>query len=66
MRRDSVVGSGREIVGFVLHAASNLRGPSIHSFENFVCGASPMAPLLFPNLVLLGFIALWKLRITQA
>ena len=48
--------------GFVLHAAANLRGPSLHAFDNFVYGAPPMAPLLFPNLMVLGIIALWRLR----
>lgn len=55
---ESVVG----LWGFVLHATANLRGPSIHPFENFVYGAPPMAPLLFPNLMILGIIALWQLR----
>jgi hypothetical protein len=50
------------IWGFALHAASNLRGPSLHAFDNFIYGAPPLAPLLFPNLVLLGAIALWRLR----
>lgn len=49
------------IWGFVLHAERNLDGPSIHAFRNFVYGAPPLAPLLFPNLVLLGAIALWQL-----
>ncbi len=48
--------------GFVLHASGNLSGPSIHPFENFIYGAPPMAPLLFPNLMILGIIALWQLR----
>jgi len=48
--------------GFVLHAEGNLRGPSVHAFENFIYGAPPMAPLLFPNLMVLGIIALWQLR----
>src|SRR5215469_13901267 len=48
--------------GFVLHAAGNLRGPSLHAFDNFINGAPPLAPLLFPNLTLLGIMALWKLR----
>jgi len=52
--------------GFVLHAVGNLRGPSIHAFDNFIYGAPPMAPLLFPNLALLGMIALWQLRKLQA
>ena len=41
---------------------ANLRGPSVHAFDNFIYGAPPMAPLLFPNLMLLGIIALWQLR----
>lgn len=48
--------------GFVLHAEGNLRGPSVHAFQNFVNGAPPMAPLLFPNLMVLGVIGLWQLR----
>lgn len=55
---ESVVG----IWGFILHASGNLRGPSIHAFDNFIYGAPPMAPLLFPNLMLLGMIAVWQLR----
>jgi len=51
--------------GFVLHASTNLRGPSIHDFDNFIYGAPPMAPLLFPNLMVLGIIALWQLRVNQ-
>lgn len=53
---EAVVG----IWGFALHALGNLKGPSIHAFENFVYGAPPLAPLLFPNLVMLGLIALWR------
>jgi hypothetical protein len=48
--------------GFVLHAAANLYGPSIHPFANFIYGAPPMAPLLFPNLAILGLISFWHLR----
>lgn len=51
--------------GFLLHAAGNLRGPSVHAFDNFIYGAPPMAPLLFPNLTLLGIIALWKIRASK-
>jgi len=47
--------------GFVLHTAGNLRGPSMHAFDNFIYGAPPFAPLLFPNLTLLGIIGLWKI-----
>jgi hypothetical protein len=49
--------------GFILHAKLNLQGPSIHAFDNFIYGASPMAPLLFPNLMVLGMIAIWRCRI---
>jgi hypothetical protein len=48
--------------GFFLHTSANLAGPSVHGFDNFVYGAPPMAPLLFPNLMVLGVIALWQLR----
>ena len=51
--------------GFVLHAQRNLAGPSIHAFDNFIYGAPPLAPLLFPNLVALGLLALWRLRLVQ-
>ena len=47
--------------GFVLHATANLHGPSTRALKNFTFGAAPFAPLLFPNLVLLGMIALWRL-----
>jgi hypothetical protein len=52
--------------GFILHAEGNLRGPSIHAFDNFIYGAPPMAPLLFPNLMVLGIIGLWQLRNSEA
>jgi len=52
--------------GFALHAAANLRGPSIHAFDNFIYGAPPLAPLLFPNLMLLGLIALRQLASRSA
>jgi hypothetical protein len=48
--------------GFILHTDANLHGPSVHAFDNFVNGAPPMAPLLFPNLMVLGIIGLWQLR----
>lgn len=54
---EAVVG----VWGFVLHAGANLRGPSVHPFNNFVYGAPPFAPLLFPNLVALGLLALWRM-----
>jgi hypothetical protein len=48
--------------GFALHTSGNLKGPSIHAFDNFIYGAPPMAPLLFPNLMVLGIIGLRQLR----
>ena len=53
--------AGIGVWGFLLHAQRNLTGPSIHVFDNFIYGAPPMAPLLFPNLVVLGWLALWRL-----
>jgi hypothetical protein len=56
--------AGVGLWGFILHASANLRGPSVQAFDNFIYGAPPMAPLLFPNLMVLGIIALWQLRTT--
>jgi hypothetical protein len=53
--------AGVGVWGFVLHATANLHGPSTHALKNFTFGAAPFAPLLFPNLVLLGMIALCRL-----
>lgn len=57
-----VLEAGIGLWGFVLHTMGNLEGPSIHPFDNFIYGAPPMAPLLFPNLMVLGTIGLWQLR----
>src|SRR5262249_53084779 len=57
-----ILEAGIGLWGFVLHSMGNLRGPSVHAFDNFVYGAPPMAPLLFPNLMVLGVIGLWQLR----
>jgi hypothetical protein len=54
--------AGVGVWGFALHAQRNLAGPSIHAFDNFIYGAPPLAPLLFPNLVVLGLLAIWRLR----
>ncbi|MES1258733.1 MAG: hypothetical protein ABUS51_09890 [Acidobacteriota bacterium] len=48
-------------LGFGFHLAANLKGPSAHMLQNFIDGAPPFAPLLFPNLVVLALIALWAL-----
>jgi len=57
-----IVQAGIGLWGFVLHAIGNLKGPSIHAFDNFIYGAPPLAPLLFPNLTVLGIIGLWQWR----
>jgi len=46
------------LVGFALHVGADLQGSAPTLFERVLAGAPPMAPLLFPNLALLGFIAL--------
>jgi hypothetical protein len=46
------------IVGFGFHLSSVARQPAASWFERILSGAPPMAPLLFPNLVLLATIAL--------
>jgi len=50
------------VLGFALHTSANLHGtaPTLH--ENFIFGAPPLAPLLFPNLVLLCLIGLCEMR----
>lgn len=53
---------GVGLLGFCYHTAANLRGPSPSMFENFVYGTPTMAPLLFPNLVLLTLLGLWILH----
>lgn len=57
-----ILEAGIGLWGFALHTMGNLQGPSVHAFDNFIYGAPPMAPLLFPNLMVLGIIGLWQLR----
>jgi hypothetical protein len=49
------------VVGFAFHAAADVRQPGTTLFNRILSGAPPMAPLLFPNLVILGLIGLWVL-----
>jgi hypothetical protein len=49
------------LIGFALHLRAVYRQPGLPWFERLLSGAPPMAPLLFPNLVALGWIALWVL-----
>ena len=51
------------VFGFALHTIANLEGTAPTLRENFIFGAPPLAPLLFPNLVLLCLIGLWELRL---
>ena len=54
------------ILGFVLHLAADLAGPSPSARDNFLYGAPVFAPLLFSNLALLGMIGLWDMRVRLA
>jgi hypothetical protein len=49
------------LLGFYFHTAANLQGPAPRWLDNFIFGAPALAPLLFPNLVLLAAIGLWTL-----
>jgi hypothetical protein len=49
------------LIGFAWHIEADLRQAGASLFERIMNGAPPMAPLLFPNLVVLGWIALWVL-----
>src|SRR5262245_21816339 len=49
------------VLGFGLHAAADLQRPGATLLDRVLSGAPPMAPLLFPNLVVLGLIGLWVL-----
>src|SRR5262245_5660092 len=46
------------IAGFLLHARATLARPAAGLFEKIIGGPPALAPLLFPNLVVLGLIAL--------
>ncbi len=56
-----LVQAGVGALGFYLHTSANLHGPSPYWLDNFIHGAPALAPLLFPNLVLLAGIGLWVL-----
>lgn len=49
------------IAGFFLHLAADLQAPAVEPIEHFLYGAPLFAPLLFPNLSLLGILGIWKL-----
>ena len=48
-------------LGFFLHLWADLHGLSGSLFENILAGAPPFAPLLLPNLSILGFIGILAL-----
>jgi hypothetical protein len=50
------------LAGFALHLQADLNAAGSNLFEKIVHGAPVFAPLLFPNLALLGGIGLWVLR----
>jgi hypothetical protein len=58
MAVEAVVG----MLGFVLHAAADVRGVGSSLVERIVYGAPVFAPLLFPDLALLAVIGLLVLR----
>ena len=45
-------------LGFLLHLMADLHGPAEKLFPNIIHGAPPFAPLLLPNLALLGLLGL--------
>jgi hypothetical protein len=49
------------VIGFGLHFTALSRQAGTTLLERVLAGAPPMAPLLFPNLVILGLIGLWAL-----
>lgn len=49
------------MAGFAFHVLADWRQPEATLFERVLKGAPPLAPLLFPNLVILGCIGLWTI-----
>ena len=45
-------------LGFLLHVEADLHGPAGSFLENLISRAPPFAPLLLPNLSILGFIGI--------
>lgn len=50
------------LVGFYFHLAANIRAPGTNVFDKLVYGAPVLAPLLFPDLVLLALMGMWVLH----
>jgi hypothetical protein len=53
------------LLGFYLHFQADMHGLSPHWRQKLIEGAPILAPLLFPNLVLLAGIGLWALLTHQ-
>jgi hypothetical protein len=49
------------VAGFFLHGQADLHGPSASLVQNVIHGAPPFAPMLLPNLALLGLLGLLAL-----
>ena len=58
-----VLNSGVGLLGFYYHLSSNLHGISPNLRDNFLYGSPVFAPLLFPNLALLGVIGIWDVMV---
>ena len=58
-----VINSGVGVLGFYYHLSSNLHGISSNLKDNFLYGSPVFAPLLFPNLALLGVIGIWDVMV---
>lgn len=50
------------MLGFVLHAVADWRGPAEALWDNLIFGAPVFAPLLFADLALLAALGLWDVR----
>lgn len=53
------------IAGFALHVRSNFARPAANVWEAFLYGAPAFAPLLYPNIAVLGAIGLWAAGLTS-
>ena len=51
------------LAGFVFHLLADLHGPSRNFLQNVIDGAPPFAPLLLPNLMVLGLIGIYVVQV---
>ncbi len=52
-------------LGFLLHVIADRQGPSVSLYQNVISGAPPLAPLLLPNLAILGLLGILALDRNQ-